>query len=92
MTPDEANIFESVFKILVGILITIFGWIGNKAMAAIKKNEESIFETTRQLDAHKLHVSDNYVKNTVLERINDNINDIQKDIKIIIGKLGNGGK
>lgn len=92
MTPDEIGLFEWAFK---GIVATIFGigtWLWSRLMVAVKENRDNITLVDKDLANHKLHVSDNYAKIKMFDDMNKTINDIQKDIKVIIGKLGNGDK
>jgi len=91
MTVDEVSFFEYAFKGLVSVVLAVGAWLWNGVVADVKENESKINKLERDVDQYKLHISDNYVKNNVLDRIDGTMLEMQKDIKIIIGKLGNGG-
>lgn len=86
MVSDEISWVEGGFKLLVGVAITVFGWLWSRLVNYVVKNHEDIVE-------HKLHVSENYVKKDVIERIHSRIDEMSEnisDIKTLIVTTLNG--
>ncbi len=98
---DENTIMEWSFKGLVGVILTIGGWLWVQLVKAVSKNRDDLAD-------HKLHVADNYIKKDVVERIHDRIDDlaeketveklsdevseIRTDIKSILRMVGGNGR
>jgi hypothetical protein len=74
---DDNNIFDWI----VGAFMGLISLIAHKQIRLNERNHED-------LQAHKLHVSDHYIKKDVVDRIHERIDDMSKDIKTLIGNVG----
>lgn len=98
---DDLSLLEWGFKTVVATSLGAGGWLWGKTMTAVGKNRDD-------LAAHKLYVSENYIKKDVIERIHDrldrtaekgevekltdDISELQKDIKLILRAVGGNGR
>lgn len=71
--------WETAFKLLVGILFAIGAWVWKMLIAKVIKIDDD-------LNAHKLAVSENYAKKIELTPIYSKLDDIQNDIKQLLGR------
>lgn len=85
MTLDDQSLFDWAFKGIVGLFVTVLSVFANKQVRATEHNRD-------ELDAHKLNVAENYIKKDVVDRIHERIDDMSKDIKTLIGSVGNSKK
>ena len=79
MTQDEISIVEWAFKGLVSIILSIGAWLWVMLVGAVR-------DAQKELDAHKLNVSENYARKTDIRDVFTAINEIQKDIKTLLGR------
>jgi hypothetical protein len=82
--------WEQGFKALAATIWAGFiGWNGllMKGISKVNAKAEAI---DKALDEHKLYVSDNYVKNRAFDEVKSTLTEMQKDIKILIGRTSTG--
>lgn len=98
---DEVSLMEWGFKGLVTAVLSMGWWLWTKLVSAVSKNKDDLAD-------HKLHVSENYIKKDVVERIHDRIDElaeketveklsdevseIRTDIKSILRMVGGNGR
>lgn len=73
------DLWDWAFKGLVSIVLTAGAWLWVMLIHAVAKNRDD-------LAAHKLHVSENYAKKTEISDVFDCIDEVRKDIKILLGR------
>lgn len=73
MTADipvsDMSWLEWAFKGLVGVVFTAGWWLWTKLVSAVSKNKDDLAE-------YKVHVSDNYIKKDVIERVHTRLDDM----------------
>lgn len=82
---DDFSFFEWAFKGMVSIGLTVGGWFWIMLFKAVGKNRDDLVD-------HKLHVSDNYIKKDVVDRIHERIDSVDgkmDDIKDILINMRN---
>lgn len=63
---DDVSFLEWGFKTVVGVSLAVGGWMWTMLVRSVGKNRDD-------LAAHRLHVSENYIKKDVIERIHDRL-------------------
>lgn len=89
MADADIGFLEWGFKGVVGILFTVGGWLWVMLIGKVKEQQTAIDANKDALADHKLHVSETYAKSDSLTRIHDRLDDMSKDIKTLIGQVGN---
>lgn len=81
--------FEWILGGLFAVIWTGFGWIMNGMKSDIKQNEVDSLKNARDLADYKLHVSDNYPKESTISRLYETIEKMAEDIsdlKVMVGR------
>ena len=78
MQPDDIGMLEWVFKATVAGISAIGWYLWRSLVSDVK-------EVDKQLNAHQLHTSENYAKKTELTPIYAKLDDMQNDLKILVG-------
>jgi len=77
MTPEETGFLEWAFKGTVGAVLTLGARLWFILFSRVRENE-------KEIAAHKLNVSDNYVKKSDLQEIKLSLTEVRQDIKILL--------
>jgi hypothetical protein len=86
MDTSDPGLFEWAFKGLVGIVLTIGGWLWIMLVRAVSKNREDIALYKEALSEHKLHVSEHYAKKIEIRDVFDALDEVRKDIKTLLAR------
>jgi len=86
MDTNDVGFWEYCFKCAVGGLFLIGAWLWRELVGDVKDMGEDIMKTKDALSDHRLIVSENYAKKTDLAPIYSKLDDVQNDIKILIGR------
>jgi uncharacterized protein YlzI (FlbEa/FlbD family) len=80
---DDSNLFEWVFKGLVGLVLGAGAlmWKG-----LVKRVED----TEKGLNDHMLYSAKNYIEKDAIDRVHERIDDVSKDIKTLLTRVGHG--
>lgn len=83
MNVGDSDLFEWVFKGLVGFVLTAGAFMWNGLVKRVEKTES-------KLESHEIYSAKNYVERPDLNRVYDSLNEMSKDIKTLLGKVGQG--
>lgn len=79
MVSDDISWLEWAFKGLVVVMLTVGGWLWTMLVRAVSKNKDDLAD-------HRLHVSENYAKKIEIRDVFDALDEVRKDIKILLGR------
>jgi len=84
----DFSTIASIGGYMVGGAGAVFGWLAKRSISQLDRkldaHEESIKEQSKALDAHKLHVAENYVNHGALEKA---IEAFHRSIDAVFAKL-----
>lgn len=86
MNVDETSLLETGFKAAVSVAFAIGAWMGKMLVSRIMNMDKEIQKHADDLNAHKLTVSENYAKKVELTPVYAKLDDIQNDIKQLLGR------
>lgn len=86
--PDVANSYpafmEYVFKGMATILFTLGAWLGVSMKNDLSRVKRETTLVKDELAAHKLHVSEQYLKTNTMERVHQRFDSLESDIKKLL--------
>lgn len=93
ITSNYPAFMEWVFKGMATVLFSVGAWLGVSMKNDIKSAKNSAIDAKDyasdvkdELSAHKLNISENYVKSNTLERLHGRLDTIEGDIKELLSR------
>jgi hypothetical protein len=81
---DYNAFMEYIFKGMAGILFSIFAWIGLSMKNDLSRVKRDTAAVKDDLAAHKLHVSEQYLKTNTMEGVHQRFDSLEADIKKLL--------